>query len=114
MIEINGLKMPVPSAFSVDIEDLDGESERTADSNLYRERIGVNRKLKIEYKWLTQQDSSTLLNAISDVFFNVTYPDPQFGITTKTFYVGARTTPMYSYINGIPVWENMNFNFIER
>lgn len=114
MIEINGIRIPVPTAFSVDIEDLDGESERTADGNLHRERIAVKRKLKLEYKWLDQHQSSELLNAMGDEFFNVTYPDPQEGYTTKTFYVGARSTPMYSYINGSPRWEKMSFNFIER
>lgn len=114
MIKINNVLMPVPSTFSVSIEDIDGESERTADALLHRERLATKRKLEIEYKHLTQADSSKLLNAIQDVFFSVNYPDPQLGMTTKTFYVGARTTPVYSYLNGKPVWENMSFSFIER
>ena len=106
--------MPTPSSFSVNIEDIDGESERTADGNLHRERIGVKRKLELEYSYLNQEQSSKLLNAVQSVFFNVEYPDPQLGVITKTFYVGSRSVPTYSYVKNVPMWKNLKFNLVER
>ena len=51
---------------------------------MIRDRIGVKRKIALEWPPLTQREISTLLAAVSSVFFTVTFPDPQQGIVTKT------------------------------
>lgn len=114
MIKINGVAIATPKTFEVTVNDLDGESGRNANGELIRDRIAVKRKINLEWPALTQAESSNLLNAVSDVFFTVEFPDPQLGVISKTMYVGDRTTPAYSCINGVVKWSGLKMNFIER
>jgi hypothetical protein len=110
MIKVNGVDIATPKTFSVEINDIDGESERNARGDLVRDRIAVKRKLSLDWGPLTDAQMSVLLNAVKGVFFDVTYPDPQDGIVTKNMYVGNRTAPMYK--NGL--WESLKMSFVER
>lgn len=114
MIRINGVVIATPKVYEPTISDLDGESNRNANGELIRDRIAVKRKLNLEWGPLSQSEISTLLNAVSGVFFTVTFPDPQLGTVTKTMYVGDRTAPAYSYINGEVKWQGLKMNFIEK
>ena len=110
MIRINGVAIATPKTFEVTVSDLDGNSERNANGELIRDRLAVKRKINLEWPALTQAQSSRLLSAVSDVFFT----DPQLGVISRTMYVGDRTTPAYSCINGIVKWSGLKMNFIER
>jgi hypothetical protein len=114
MIKINGVDIATPKVFGVDINDIDGETERNAQGDMMRDKIAVKKKLNMEWPPLENNEISVLLNAVKDVFFQVTYPDPSEGETTKTMYVGTRTAAMYNYNNGDPKWEGLKMNFIER
>jgi hypothetical protein len=114
MLKINGVDIKTPKSFKSTINDVDGKSERNANGDMVRDRIAVKRKLECEWGPLTQSECSTLLNTISSIFFTVTYPDPQLGTTTKTFYVGDRNTPAYRYKDNEVLWEGLSLNFIER
>lgn len=115
MLKINGVDIATPQTFKVEISDLDGDSQRNARGKMMRDRIAVKRKLECSWPPLTKTQMSTLLTAVSGVFFNVTYPDPQTGTNlTKEFYVGDRTTPMLRYKDGQPMWEGLEMNFVER
>lgn len=114
MISINGVVISTPKTFEVTVSDLDGESNRNANGELVRDRVAVKRKLNLEWSPLTQSEIQTLLNAVSSVFFTVTFPDPMSGMITKTMYVGDRTAPAYRYINGQVKWQGLKMNFIEK
>lgn len=114
MLKINGVAIATPKTFEVTISDLDGESNRNANGDLIRDRIAVKRKLNCEWGPLSQSECSTLLKAVKDVFFQVTYPDPELDVVTKTMYVGDRTSPAYSVINGVVKWSGIKFNLVER
>lgn len=115
MYKINGVAMPTPKSFSVNISDLDGESNRNANGDLIRDRIAIKRKLEIEYQPLDPSEISLILKAISPVFINVEYPDPQEGRSiTKTMYAGDKSSPMYYIIDGNPKWGGLKFNLIEK
>ncbi|MGG7215245.1 DUF6711 family protein [Clostridium nigeriense] len=114
MIKINGVDIATPKTYEATVSDLDGESNRNANGELVRDRIAVKRKLNLEWGPLKQSEIQTLLNAVSSVFFTVTFPDPQSGMITKTMYVGDRTAPAYSYINGEVKWQGLKMNFIEK
>ena len=114
MISINGVKIATPKTYEATVSDLDGESNRNANGDLIRDRIAVKRKLNLEWGLLTQSEMSQILNAVSRVFFTVTFPDPQLGMITKTMYVGDRTAPAYQYINGEVKWQGLKMNFIEK
>ena len=116
MISINGVLIRTPKTFEATISDLDGETNRNLYGELIRSRIAVKRKLTLEWPPLTQSEMSTLLTAVSSVFFTVTYPDPQEGIVTKTMYVGDRTAPAYMYDKEAKEvkWQGLKMNFIEK
>ena len=114
MLKSNGVAISTPSVFEVQISDLDGESNRNANGYLIRDRIAVKRKLICEWPPLTQEQCSMLLKSVKDVFFDVTYPDPELGMVTKTMYVGDRTSPAYSYLNNEVRWNGVKFNLVER
>ena len=113
-LTINGVAVAVPKSFSVAVTDVDGKSTRNSNGDMIRDRITVKRKLECEWPPLTQEEISTLLNAVSSVFFSVSYPDPVTGQTTKEFYVGDRTAPAYSFNDKFRPWNGLTMNFIER
>lgn len=110
MISINGVVIPTPKSYEVGIQDIDGETNRNAAGYMCRDRITTKRKLTMEWPPLSQGESSTLLNAVADEFFECTFIDPQLGQITKTMYVGDRTTPMLYKGR----WSGLKMNFIER
>lgn len=114
MLKVNGVAIAAPNVYEPTISDIDGETNRNAKGDLIRDRIAVKRKLNLEWGPLTQTEISTLLNAVSNVFFTVTFPDPKDGMITKTMYVGDRTAPAYQYVNGEVKWSGLKMNFIEK
>ncbi|WP_407922093.1 DUF6711 family protein [Clostridium nigeriense] len=114
MIKINGVDIATPKTYEATVTDLDGETNRNANGEMIRDRIAVKRKLNLEWGPLTQAEIQTLLSAVSSVFFTVTFPDPMSGMVTKTMYVGDRTAPAYSFINGEIKWQGLKMNFIEK
>ena len=111
---INGVSVVPPKSFQVGVQDVDGETGRNANGDMVRDRIATKRKLEIEWGMLTQSECSAILSAVSPVFFNVSYPDPISGQSTRTFYVGDRTAPAYSFTNKFKPWSGLKFNLIER
>lgn len=108
--------LPNPASMTWSIQDVDADSSgRNQSGDMCRDRVTVKRKLTLEWPPLTVAKCSTLLNAVTDVFFTVSYPDALTGaVRSMTAYVGDRTSPMYSCINGEPLWEGLSMNFIER
>lgn len=108
-----------PSKMQWDIYDIDSDDTgRTiTDVNLYRQRLGTKRKLTCEWHTMLWDEMSTLLNAVTDTFFQLEYPDAMTGTRRiMTCYVGDRSAPVYYYDleNNEVRWENLTFNFIER
>lgn len=112
MLKVNGINIATPSSFKVSVMDIDASAERNAQGDLQRDRVATKRKLEMSYKTIKSSNLSTLLKAIKDETFTVTYPDPVEGTSlTKTFYVGDRVCPMYNFALGL--WTDVNFNFVE-
>lgn len=115
ILTIAGVSVKSPNVLQVDIVDIDKESERNANGTMQRTRVATKRKLNIEWGALTNAEISKILNAVKDVFFTVTYPDPMTGKNaTKTFYTGDRSAPIYRVKNGVPVWEGLKANLVEK
>lgn len=114
MLKINGVAVAAPSTYEVSITDIDGESNRNANGNLVRDRIAVKRELTLEWLMLTQEEMSILLNAVSNVFFNCEFIDPQNGRMTKTMYVSDRNAPAFQMIKGEMRWSSLKMNFVEK
>ena len=114
---INGKEIKCPSTFGYTRSDLDVDSYRDINGNLVRNRVAV--KVQLTLTWnagaMDAQSMSTLLKAMDDVFFSVTYFDIHDGaMRTATFYVRDRTAQMYSYINGVPVFKEISLTLIEK
>lgn len=114
-MKINGVTVKTPSSMQVDIMDIDSDSYRTAKGNLVRDRVAVKRKIACSWNWLTIAECSTLLQAVEDEFVELTYLDPKLGtVTTKTVYVGDRTSPVYSFVDGKEGWKGVQMTFTEK
>lgn len=114
MLIINNVNVKPPKSFQVGIADIDSNTGRNANGTIVRDRISVKRKLECEWGMLTQNEIQELLNAVAPVFFNIQYMDPQLGLTIKTFYVGDRTSPAYSFNEKLKPWSGLKMNFIEK
>src|SRR5690554_1012022 len=107
--KINGVPVATPKSCTVGIYDLDDQTSRNANGDLIRDRIAIKRKLDNEWGPLRAGDMAILLQAVSSVFFPVEYFDPQVGdYVTKTFYVGDRSSPVYTVRNGVVLWEGLS------
>ena len=117
-IKINGTELPVyPSEFVVTTLDLDnGESTvRTADGTLNRDRIAVKKQIEMTWAALTWSEVSSLLQAMSEIFFEVYYPDPATGqYETKTFYAGNRPAPVAIPKGDDIIWTGIKVTLTER
>lgn len=116
-IQINGVNVKTPKSYIFSVMDLDGKTERTASGKMKRDRIATKRRLELEWGHLSDSEVSTIMNAVSPVFFPVTYPDALTGNQqTKTFYVGDRTSPAYSWDPTMQraKWEGLSLNLVEQ
>lgn len=111
---INGVAVVPPKSFQVSINDVDGETGRNANGDMVRDRITTKRKLECEWGMLSQTEMSIIQNAVSPVFFSVSYPDPVLGYTSGTFYVGDRSSPAYSFNQTLKPWSGLKFSLVER
>lgn len=104
-----------PSKFSVEVFDVSSSAERNAMGEALIDRVGIKRKLIMEWPALTNSEQATLLSAVQDIFFNVTYPDPITGTERSIVcYVGNRTAPVAIMRNGRPIWNGLKMNWIEQ
>lgn len=116
-LKIGGVTVKPPQKFNVGIQTIDADSSgRNASGKMVRNTIADKIKLDCEWGPLSDSEASLLLNAVNKTFFTVTYPDPKDGIVTKTFYVGDRSTPSYSWNSLFSQikWEGLSMNFIEQ
>lgn len=118
LLKINTVEIiAYPTEFSVTPLDIDnGESSvRTADGTLTRDRIAVKRQINMSWGLLKWTEISSILQAMSGIFFDFYYPDPMSGIyETKTFYVGNRPSP-FSVAQGAEIlWSGLNITLTEK
>ena len=113
---LNGVSVKAPKSLSVAVQDIDGQSTRTAAGTMTRDRITVKRKLECEWGPLSDAQIAAIYNAISPVFVPISYPDPQQGQVTKTFYAGDRSSPVYSFNDRFKayMWQGLSVNFVEQ
>lgn len=114
-MKINDVVIKTPAALKLTLADIDGESYRNAKGEIIRDRIAVKRNLDLSWGALTTAEISTLLNSVTATFFSVTYMDALAGAEiTKTFYVGDRSAPVYSLVNGKELWSGLSMSFAEK
>ena len=117
VFKVDGVEIPTPSSFNVEIEDISSkDSGRTMDGNMHKDIIATKVTLACSWHVLKWDECAALLNAVgSKAQFDVTYPDPRFPgrYITRAFYVGSRKAPALSLQEGRVRWRGTAFNFIE-
>jgi hypothetical protein len=111
------VELPTPAEIKWNLSDLDGDSStRNQNGDLFRDRVAVKRKVECSWLPLNGRDMAALLTAVSDPFFELTYPDALAGANrTMTCYVGDRSAPiMRPNASGEWLWGSVSMNFIER
>lgn len=114
MIKIDGVDIPTPTDLVVGIMDI-SKAERNAAGTMLIDRIATKRKLELSWKFITKEDLSRVFRAVSDVFFQVTYIDPEENaIKTGSFYAGDRKAGALDYRNGNIRYKDVSVSLIER
>ena len=116
MITVDGVALPCPSEYQWGLMDVSlGESGRTDDTIMHKNRVGQKRKLQVSWVGLDWQQTATIMQAVNPEYMSVTYPDFLSGqMETRTFYVGDRTAPVKYWFTNRKMIEKVSFDFIER
>lgn len=106
---------PKRGGLTVALKDLDSESTgRNQYGTLIRDRITTKREITYSTPPLTAEEMKTVMQAVAEQTFKLTYPDPLKGADmTITVYCGDRSAPAYSCINGEWLWEGFSVSFIQ-
>ena len=113
MLKTNGVDVPTPSEFTVNIYDIT-EGERDSTGTMHIDLVAT--KYKVEAKWnvLTQEQMKIILNAISQITFDVTFTDPTTGASKSiSVYKGDRSVPTMMIKGGNTYYKDFKINFIE-
>ncbi len=114
LLTIGGVAMPTPTEMEVGVMDL-SKAERNAKGYLILERIATKVKVVVTYSFITAEDLETVLNAIKNTSYSVTFLDPRSNsFKTFTMYSGDRNCAMVDYINGVARYKDFTFDLIER
>lgn len=113
-IKIDGVSLPSPTKYDTGWMDMD-KSGRTTSGLMVRDRIGVKRKLELEWGLLSATDTAKVLSAVKPVFIDVEFYDMEKDeLVVGTFYAGNRKSSAILFKNGVPTSKGTAFNLIER
>ena len=115
LIKINGQYIPNPSSLQWGIQSVsDSNAGRDMQGTMHVNIVTQKRKLELAWNAVDFTTASEILNAVNHETFNVTYRDALTNrMETRTFYVGDRSAPVYSYAVGHQWYSNITFNLIE-
>lgn len=118
LLKINGAEIAAyPAELQVTVLDLDDSESttRTVDGTFTRDRVAVKRQIEMSWNALQWDDLSSILQAMSDSFFDFYYPDPMTGqYETKRFYVGNRSSPVAFEHSGEFWWGGLQMTLTEE
>lgn len=117
MLEFDGEIMPEPKSLEVSREKIWSSNTGRVDSGkMTGDVVAIKTTLKITWAVLSSAQTQKIDKHLSKAFFSCTYLDPSAGNTekTKTFYSGAPTYPVYSYVNGYPDYVGVGVDLIEQ
>lgn len=119
MISINGTPLArQPKSYIPSYNDISSENTgRNALGQMLKDRIAVKVKLELEWSGLTADQAASILQALSPIFFSVTYPDAKTDSNrTMTCYAGdpQLTTDFLDPITGKPFYRDMKISLIEQ
>lgn len=112
---VGGVTLPDPSEMTITDSDI-SESERNANGKMVSQIIREDVH-KIECKWaiLRPAEYVAIRQAIKKKFgLSVRFFIPEQNEEGELeMYAGDRKTPIYTYVDGVPVYKDFALNFIE-
>lgn len=112
---VGGVSLPDPSEMKISDYDI-SDSERNANGKMVSQIIREDvHKIECKWKVLRPDDYMKIRQAIKRKFgLSVTFfiPD-QNERGSLEMYAGDRTTPIYTYEEGVPVYKDFTLNFVE-
>ncbi len=114
LLVVEGISLPDPSEMKQSDYDI-SDSERNAKGIMVAQIIREDvHKVECKWKILHPEDYEVIRRAIKKKFgLSVTYDVAGEGRKTLEMYAGDRTTPVYTYAYGQPVYKDFAVNFIE-
>lgn len=111
---VDGLAVKCPSSYVYHLQDVSSPGAgRTEDVLMQKMRIAQKVKIDLAWSAMGTDEVSGVLQAFNPEYITVEFLDPYAGgWSTKEFYVGDRASPLYNATEGL--WENVEFNIIER
>ena len=116
---IGGVTMPPLKAEGLTIAKekvWSANTGRAADGGMIGDLVAIKYTLKCEWPAsISREDVAKIDSAVSPAFFSVTFLDPGSNTRiTRTFYAGTPTYPVYSYANGLPTYNGVAVDLIEK
>lgn len=115
ILVVNGVTLPDPSEMKQSDYDI-SDSERNANGKMVSQIIREDvHKLECKWKVLRPDEYMAIRRAIKQKFgLSVSYfIADQNAQGSLEMYAGDRTTPVYTYENGEPVYHDFSMNFVE-
>lgn len=112
---VGGVTLPDPSEMTITDYDI-SESERNANGRMVSQIIREDvHKIECKWKMLRPDEYMIIRRAIKKKFgLNVKFFIPaQNEDGELEMYAGDRKTPIYTYVDGVPVYKEFSLNFIE-
>ena len=115
LIKINGQYIPNPSSLQWGIQSVsDSNAGRDMNGSMHVNLVTRKRKLELTWNAVDFNTAKEILSAVNNETFLVEYRDALTNrMEKRTFYVGDRSAPVYSYAVGHQWYSNINFNLIE-
>ena len=115
LIKINGQYIPNPSSLQWGIQSVsDSNAGRDMSGKMHVNLVTRKRKLQLTWNAVDFNTASEILSAVNGETFTVEYRDALTNnMERRTFYVGDRTAPVYSYAVGRQWYSNISFDLIE-
>lgn len=119
MLKIDGVQMPEPKyngGLTFTKEKIwSRNAGRTTDATMVGDIVAIKTKMHINFPPLTGEQVAQLDEAVTPAFISVYFKDPRLNAyTTKTFYAGTPSYPVYSYAKGLPEYVGVTVDLIEQ
>ncbi len=117
MLKFDGETMPEPQKLEIHKEKIWSQNTGRVDSgDMTGDLVAIKLTLKIQWGILTPEETERIDKHLSKAFFNCTFLDPSAANAQKTkrMYAGGPTYPVYSYAPGLPAYQGVGVDIIEK
>ncbi|MEG1331304.1 MAG: hypothetical protein RSB90_09305 [Eubacterium sp.] len=116
-IQWNGVNLPFPSSFSVEVNEISSEdSGRSLDGTMEKKIVAKKKKANATWAAVNDTVARTILGSIkSQTYGNLKFPDPETGSdTTCNMYTGDVSAEcLHITIADVALW-TLKLDFIEK